>query len=291
MSKTAAQEEFDDFLAKNSGDPDDNVHPEDRADAARERELHERDNSDDEEERYRAEKIDAAMRMPGYDSRSTADLKLPPATFDSGRATGVKGVIADARNYENARKSKWGERMKNARQSVIGFASFTSSADKSESEQSGDDEDEEKFLKQWRESRRREMESEDRSTVRNRRTSPSIRTYGRFEDVDALGYLDAIEKVSRDTTVVVFVYDSESEVSSTIESALIPLVITNPGVRFVKIDHVDIDFDQAGVPAVLAYRNQGDLFANLTAIIDLIPDDEDFDTDALKNLFEKHDII
>lgn len=289
MSKTAAQEEFDDFLAKNSGGPDDDIHPEDRADVARERELHERENSDDEEERYRAEKIDAAMRMPGYDSRSTADLKLPPATFDSGRATGVKGVIADARNYENARKSKWSERIKSARQSVIGFASVKS--DKSDSEQSGEDEDEDHFLQQWRESRRREMEAEDRSTVRNRRTSPSIRTYGRFEDVDALGYLDAIEKVSRDTTVVVFVYDSDSEVSSTIESALIPLVVTNPGVRFVKVDHLDIEFDQAGVPAVLAYRNQGDLFANLTAIIDLIPEDEDFDSDALKTLFKKHDII
>lgn len=76
-----------------------------------------------------------------------------------------------------------------------------------------------------------------------------------------------------------------------VESAMMPLVVTNPGVRFVKIDHLDIEFDQAGVPAVLAYRNQGDLFANLTAIIDLIPDDEDFDSDTLKTLFEKHDII
>ncbi|KAK7737743.1 hypothetical protein SLS53_006363 [Cytospora paraplurivora] len=290
MSKTAAQEEFDDFLAKNSTGPDDKIHPEDREDVARERELHDRDNSDDEEERYRAEKIDAAMRMPGYDTRSTADIKLPPATFDSGRATGVKGVIADARNYENARKSKWGDKMKSARQSVIGFASANSNADRSDSEQSGGEE-EEQFLRQWRESRRREMESEDRSNVRNRKTSPSIRTYGRFEDVDALGYLDAIERVSRDTTVVVFIYDIESEVSSMIEAALVPLVITNPAVRFVKVHCVDIDFDQAGVPAVLAYRNQGDLFANLTAVIDMIPEDEDFDSDALKNLFEKYDII
>lgn len=310
MSKTAAQEEFDDFLAKNSAEPDHEIHPEDRADVARERELHERDNSDDEEESYRASKIDEAMRMPGYDSRSTAELKLPPAAFDSGRATGVKGVIADARNYENARKTKWSDRMRSARQSVIGFASVKSSADKSDSEQSGGEE-EETFLKQWRESRRREMEAQDRSTVRNRRTSPSIRTYGRFEDVDALGYLDAIERVSRDTTVVVFVYDREvcdkslpsadgqlvanfnvqSEVSSMIEGALAPLVVMNPAVRFVKVHCVDIEFDQAGVPAVLAYRNQGDLFANLTAIIDMIPEDEDFDSDALKTLFEKHDII
>ncbi|KAI3399841.1 hypothetical protein diail_5351 [Diaporthe ilicicola] len=290
MSKTAAQEEFDDFIAKNSTGPDDNIHPEDRAEVARERDLQARDNSDEEEESYRAAKVDAAMRMSTYDTRSTADLMLPPASFDSGRATGVKGVIADARNYENARRSKWSEKMRSARRSVIEFASVKSNSDKSDSEQSGA-EDEESFLRQWRESRRRELESQDRSTVRNRRTSPSSRMYGRFEEVDALGYLDAIEKVSRETTVVVFVYDHESDVSSTIESAMLTLVRSNPAVRFVRVHYEEIEFDQAGVPAVLAYRNQGDLFANLTALIDMIPDDEDFDSDSLKKLFQEHRII
>lgn len=218
MSKTAAQEEFDDFIAKNANDPDDHIHPEDRADVAYERALHNRDNSDSEEEHYRASKIDAAMRMPGsYDSRGAVQVNLPPASFDAGRATGVKGVIADARNYENAKKSKWGEKMRNARRSVIGLTSISrsaqqqnhSSSSKSESDEHSGEEDEEQFLRQWRESRRRELETEDRSRVRNRRTSPSVRTYGRFEEVDALGYLDAIEKVSRDTTVVVFVYDHD----------------------------------------------------------------------------------
>ena len=39
-----------------------------------------------------------------------------------------------------------------------------------------------------------------------RRQSPSKRSYGRVEPVDANGYLDAIEKVSKDTVVVVVVY-------------------------------------------------------------------------------------
>lgn len=291
MSKTAAQEEFDDFLAKNNIDPNDDIHPEDRQDAARERELHDRDNSDDEEESYRAAKIDAAMRMPGsYDSRA-AEVKLPPASFDAGRATGVKGVIADARNYENARKSKWSEKMRSARRSVIGLTSVKPSQDKGSDEEHSGEEEEEQFLRQWRESRRRELESEDRSRIRNRRTSPSMRTYGRFEEVDALGYLDAIEKVSRDATVVVFVYDQESEVCAMIESAMKPLVSQNPTVRFVKVHFEEIEFDMAGVPAILAYRNQGDLFANLTAMIDMIPEEDDLDTDSLKSLFEKHQII
>lgn len=76
-----------------------------------------------------------------------------------------------------------------------------------------------------------------------------------------------------------------------IESALRPLVSQNPTIRFVKVHYEEIEFDNAGVPAVLAYRNQGDLFANLTAMIDMIPEDDDFDTDSLKSLFEKHQII
>lgn len=208
MSKTAAQEEFDDLIARNTAGTDDHIHPEDREEVARERHDHERDNSDDEEERFRSAKIDEAMRMPGGDPRATA-VNLPPASFDAGRATGVKGVIADARNYENAKKSKWSEKMRSARRSVIGLTSMKmTSGQNSDSENSGE-EDEEHFLRQWRETRRRELEAEDRSRVRNRRTSPSMRTYGRFEEVDAMGYLDAIEKVSRDTTVVVFVYDPE----------------------------------------------------------------------------------
>lgn len=210
MSKTAAQEEFDELIAKNTAGSDNHIHPEDREDAARERAYHDNDNSDDDEERFRAAKIDEAMRMQGGDPRDAA-VKLPPASFDAGRATGVKGVIADARNYENAKKSKWSEKMRSARRSVIGLTSTMklSSNHNSDSDEHSADEEEESFLRQWRESRRRELESEDRSRVRNRRTSPSVRTYGRFEEVDALGYLDAIEKVSRDTTVVVFVHDPE----------------------------------------------------------------------------------
>jgi hypothetical protein len=70
-----------------------------------------------------------------------------------------------------------------------------------------------------------------------------------------------------------------------------PLVTTYPTVHFVKVHYDDIEFDNAAVPAILAYRNQGDLFANLTGLIDLIPENEDFDTDSLKKIFQKHDII
>ena len=199
---TPAQEEFQGLIDKNT-DRGPRVHPEDRDDARREANN---SDDDDEEDRYRQSKIDAAMRVPV----TTGEVNLPPAAFDSGRSTGVKGVIADARAYEEARQGKWRSRVRAARRSVFGVGD----APKNSSSQSGDseddvDQDEESFLQQWREARRQQIESEVRNGVRNRRTSPSLRLWGRFDTVDAIGYLDAIEKVGRETTVVVFVYDHQ----------------------------------------------------------------------------------
>ncbi|KXX75987.1 Phosducin-like protein [Madurella mycetomatis] len=284
---TPAQEEFAAFLDKNNRSDFDGIHPEDRDSAAKEAE----ERSEDEEDQYRTRQIEAAMRMHTMDSR--AEIRLPPPSFDSGRSTGVKGVIADARSYEAARRTKWKERVRAARRSVFGLdESRQDRSSEPDSDGSGaEDPDEEAFLRRWRENRRRELEEESRKPVRNRRTSPSIRLYGRFDQVDALGYLDAIEKVGRDTVVVVFVYDHECDVSAAIESALVPLVSLYPAVHFVKVHYDDIEFDNAGVPAILAYRNQGDLFANLTGILEMVPDEEDFDTDSLKKLFAKHAIL
>ncbi|KAH8909884.1 thioredoxin-like protein [Coniochaeta sp. PMI_546] len=285
---TPAQEEFANLFARNTDDSS-RSHPEDHGDAA----YH---SSGDEEDRYRASQIDAAMRMPTFDSApGVVDIKLPPASFDAGRTTGVKGVIADARAYENARRSKWKDRVRAARQSVFGISEAKSQGRSSDldSEGSGaEDPDEEAFLEQWRESRRRELESETaKGTIRNRRTSPSVRIYGRLDEVDALGYLDAIEKVGRETIVAVFVYDHECEVSAMVESALLNLVGAHPTVHFVKVHYDEIEFDPAAVPAILAYRNQGDLFANLTGLIEHIPEDDDFSTASMKRLLQQHSIL
>ncbi|TLS30709.1 hypothetical protein PpBr36_03578 [Pyricularia pennisetigena] len=295
---SAAQEEFDRLVATNTGPShtERNTHPEDRG----------RDRDDDyddldEEERYRAAQVDAAMRMPTFGSEGAggAVINLPPPSFDSGRATGVKGVIADARSYETAKQAKWKSRVRQARRSVLGMGGLLNSAastDKSESGGSADEHDDDadgEFLQQWRESRRRELEAEAQNgpAIRNRRTSPSVRMFGRFDEVDAMGYLDAIEKVGRDTVVAVFVYDNECEVSAEVEAALRPLVTAYPAVHFVKVHYDDIEFDNAAVPAILAYRNQGDLIANLTGIIEMIPENEDFNSESLKKIFKKHNLI
>ncbi|KAG6089993.1 hypothetical protein E4U30_002642 [Claviceps sp. LM220 group G6] len=287
MATTAAQDEFNDLVAKNSSTRD-TCHPEDDR-------VEEVDEFDEESAHCNA-RIEAAMRAPMNDT----ELKLPPASFDSGRSTGVKGVIADARSFETARKSKWIDRAKSsARRSMMGITNAVYSSrggSRSESETdsdtvSGMDSDEESFLQQWRETRRRELEGEASRAVRTRRTSPSARVFGQLDEVDALGYLDAIEKVSRETKVVVFVHDPECDVSAAVESALLPLVSLYPTVHFVKVLYLDIEVDNAAVPAILAYHNQGDLFANLTGIIEMMPDEESYSTASLKALLQKHQVL
>ncbi len=83
----------------------------------------------------------------------------------------------------------------------------------------------------------------------------------------------------------------QCQVSGLIQQALRPLVAEFPQVHFVKIHYEDIEFDPAAVPTMLAYRNQGDLFANMTGIVDMIPEDEDFDSGSLKRIFQRHGVI
>ena len=59
-------------------------------------------------------------------------------------------------------------------------------------------------MRKWRESRMQKLQSQNM-----RRSSPRRRVYGTVDAVDAAGYLDAIEKVTSDTVVVVCVYDPE----------------------------------------------------------------------------------
>ncbi|KAG5940217.1 hypothetical protein E4U59_002593 [Claviceps monticola] len=287
MATTAAQDEFNDLVAKNSTTRD-TCHPED--------DRVEKVDEFDEESVHCNARIEAAMRTP----MNNTELKLPPASFDNGRSTGVKGVIADARSFETARKTKWIDRAKSsARRSMMGITNAVYNSrgrSRSESETDSDalsglDSDEESFLQQWRETRRRELEGEASRAVRTRRTSPSARVFGRLDEVDALGYLDAIEKVSRETKVVVFVHDPECDVSAAVESALLPLVSLYPTVHFVKVLYLDIEVDNAAVPAILAYHNQGDLFANLTGIIEMMPDEESYSTASLKALLQKHQVL
>jgi hypothetical protein len=209
-AKTDAQEEFDNILSKASAAPRLGHHRDDVDDY-----RHDRENGDrDEEEEYTQSRIDENMRMPSFGAGGET-LRLPPRAFDEGRTTGVKGVIADARSYEEARLSgSWRNKFSRSSSNTRAEKRVDKRVDKRASSATflkddgeGSASEDEEFLERWRQQRR--MELEKGSDIRNRRTSPSVRRFGRFDEVDAMGYLDAIEKVGRDTVVVVFVYDHE----------------------------------------------------------------------------------
>jgi hypothetical protein len=200
-ARTAAQEEFDSIVSKATAPSRLNHHPSDSHDYRHDRPTAEQD----EETEYVQKRIDENMRMPSLDPRGGM-FHLPPRDFDNGRTTGVKGVIADARSYEEARRngSYRGSRASSSTRADKRASTATFLRDDGE----GSASEEEEFIERWRQQRRQELQSVG-NDIRNRRTSPSVRRYGRFDEVDALGYLDAIEKVTRDTIVVVFVYDNE----------------------------------------------------------------------------------
>jgi hypothetical protein len=75
------------------------------------------------------------------------------------------------------------------------------------------------------------------------------------------------------------------------EQALRPLVREFPAIHFVKVHYEAIEFENAGVPAILAYRNQGELFANLTGLIEMLPSEDDLDSDSLKQLMSERGIL
>lgn len=168
-----------------------------------------------------------------YASGSNGErLVLPHKAFDEGRTTGVKGVIADARSYEAAKRSK----------SISTNANGNRIHKRGESEGMLDDEldgldsEDEEFMERWREERRVEMQREG-NDIRNRRTEPSVRRFGRFDEVDALGYLDAIEKVGKEVTVVVFIYDVDVRAPSPCILLFLLTKFLVPGIPSHRIGH------------------------------------------------------
>ena len=129
--------------------------------------------------------------------------------------TGPKGVIADARSFETAKKRSFRQTLSafshGASSPLFGSKSkkqFDYSREKSPSPDRSASSDDEEFMNQWRANRLDELLTMKQQEL-GRRRSPSKRKYGTVVAVDPVGYLDAIEKVHQDTTVVVLIYDDE----------------------------------------------------------------------------------
>lgn len=276
MTTTAAQDEFNElFRDKDTDDrhPEDRDHKSDRSDSEPEDAAadyyHEKPDTDDELDITPSSKMRSNYYVPSI--RSEAN-------------TGPKGVIADAQAYEQAKKQA--KRFTFMRKNSPPTYHATAYHDE---KNSSDEENEDGFMKRWRENRLRELQSAGQR-IRSRTTSPSKRIYGNLPTVDGEGFLDAIEKVARDTVVVVYIYDDMSDISTLVEDCVRNVARKHSTVRFVKLHYEEAEMEIAGVPAVLAYRN-GEKFAGLVPLMDEIPDDAELSPISLEVTLRRHQIL
>ena len=205
----SAQDEFDALYANNRSTPFDG-HPEDRDRS---------DSSDNDSttlhDDEKAVSSNASPVMP-------AATYLPNTTqFDAN--TGPKGVIADARSFETAKKRSFRTTLYQISNGLTNGRSPNKKLreiSKSPSPDVSTDEEEDEFMRTWRANRLDELASMN-PDVRTRRQSPSQRTYGSLVTVDPSGYLDAVEKVPTYTTVVVFIYDDEVGLTRVVFSSIL----------------------------------------------------------------------
>jgi len=289
MTTTAAQDEFNELMRDKGRE---SRHPEDR---------HELDSDVSEPESPSAaddylEKIDTddELDLPP-DMRSNYYM---PSHIRSEANTGPKGVIADAQAFEQARKQarRFTWRTKAEPQ-------YKAERHWAEKDGVSSDEEEEGFMKEWRAARLRELQNVGQR-IRSRTNSPSRRIYGGFPHVDAEGYLDAVDKSSPETTVVVFVYDDDvcssyhdwpqtitntlqqSEVTRELEACMREVAQRNDTTRFVKLHNSDAEMEATGLPAVLAYKG-GKEVNMLVPLLNELPDDSELSAVALETCFRR----
>jgi len=194
---SAAQDEFDALYTKNQ-DHHFGGHPDDRDRS---------DSSDNDSTTLHGDEktlsSNASPIMP------TATYLPTTTQFDAN--TGPKGVIADARSFETAKKRSFRKTLSRFSSGITNGRSPSRKwreKGKSPSPDISTDEEDDEFMRTWRANRLDELASMSQD-VRTRRQSPSQRTYGTLVAVDPSGYLDAVEKVPTYTTVVVLIYDDE----------------------------------------------------------------------------------
>ncbi|MCJ1281576.1 hypothetical protein MMC26_000896 [Xylographa opegraphella] len=288
---SAAQDELNALFARqkvhSTSHPEDAIHS-DSSEPESDIEIGQAQSSDDEEK--------SAFRKTA--TMPSAVYHIPSSThFDAN--TGPKGVIADAKSFDRARKRSF-------RQTIQAFSNNLSgsvfgekhkapspqprSREGSSSSEFSQDEDEAEFMRTWRANRLTEMQSTTGRDHRTRRLSPSQRRYGHVVTVDPLGYLEAVDRVTAETTVVVLIYDPQSTISGMFEDAVVQIARKHEFTRFVKLSYMDAEMDPISIPAILAYK-AGELIANLVSIVDEMPIDATVNASNVEHVLQQHNVL
>ncbi|KAJ6261929.1 phosducin [Drechslerella dactyloides] len=203
--------------------------------------------------------------------------------------TGPKGVLADARSFEIAKRREMQARQAGVygRKTSIDLPSGPAAGvqarlldERMRHSDNSDDDDE--LMQAWRQKRLEELKA---GSSFNRRKVATGRRYGKLEAVDANGYLDAIEKVTADTVVIVLIYDERSSESQFVEDCIGTLARRHVATRFVKLHYSEAEMDRQVVPALLGYK-AGELIVNLPRVIDEIPTGRTLSSESLESLLK-----
>ena len=193
MTTSAAQDEFNELLRDKGRNTQ---HPEDRADDS---DISDPESPGAAKDHFEIIDTDDELDLPA-DMR--ANYYMPARRSEAN--TGPKGVIADAQAFEQAKKQARRSTWKKNNAQAFRVNAFE--------EDRSSEEEEDSFMRTWRETRLRELQNVG-ERIRSRTTSPSQKIYGTMPLVDADGFLDAISKSARGTTVVVFVFIDNTDKS------------------------------------------------------------------------------
>jgi hypothetical protein len=201
MASTAAQDEFNALFE--SSYTASRSHPEDVANRTPEHSDSE-PNEDSPASQFYEKDEDAQDDVAASKMRSA--YYIPKLRSEAN--TGPKGVIADAQAFEQAKKQHRFSFARKGRKSPSPPAVVPRAYKNEDYEKSSEEDDDDGFMARWRQRRLQELTNK-RFARGPSPNSGSKRVWGSLVRVDAEGYLDAIEKASPSTVVVVLISDSQ----------------------------------------------------------------------------------
>ncbi|KAI8072395.1 thioredoxin-like protein [Gongronella butleri] len=228
-----------------------------------------------------------------------------------GPQTGPKGVLADEQHHRQWQAAKRAGDLAAYNARVLAKAPMTTTylqdqqatlvlesrearkaraaAGKKEGEEDDDDldallaeeeEEDEAAMQAYRVKRLAELKQ-----VKNHHIRQQHRVFGTLDLVDALGYVDAIDKEWRTVPVIVHVFDPQLPHCRQLDNILHGLARRYALAKFIRVDAADLDFDLVGSPAILAYKS-GILVANLIRLDDDVG--PVYSEDAIEDLLLRH---
>ncbi|KAH8869897.1 Phosducin-like protein isoform 3 [Schistosoma japonicum] len=217
-------------------------------------------------------------------------LKPPNLSHPGYPQTGPKGVVADYKHFKKLQSERDAEEeqkiIEYAKQHSLSCRPYSEDVKACEktihtSESSNDDSDDE-FLTQYRQNRINEL----------RKAMDYLPTFNKIYDLVADTFIEEVDNTSKDTTVIVFIYENGNKSCAKVNTCLEKIFQNYPHVKFCRIRasdaHLSYRFSHHGVPAIVVYKN-GELIGNLLSITKDLGDE--FYPNDLDNYLVEHGFL